>query len=162
MMQITEPVTMLTDYALGAADLVFAISLLSSIQTRNKVTGLLLGMGFLAGAVSGFAGGTFHGFALHFDEAGHRRLWNTVLLSIGATGAFLGSGVHAALVRRDRGQWIVAALVVTVIGLGIQLTGFRTHQDFNHNDIFHVTQIVAMCLFFKGARHLQDRSYSPK
>ena len=161
-MQITEPVTMLTDYALGAADLFFTISILSTINSRNKVTALLLALGFLAGTVSATAGGTFHGFSLHFEEAGLRRLWNIILLSIGATGAFLGSAVHAAQVRRENGKWIIAALVVTVIGLGIQLSGFRAHQDFNHNDIFHVIQLAAMCLFFKGARHLQDRPYSPK
>ena len=161
-MQITEPVTMLTDYALGAADLFFTISILSTINSRNKVTALLLALGFLAGTVSAIAGGTFHGFSLHFEEAGLRRLWNVIMLSIGATGAFLGSAVHAAQVRRESGKWIAAALVVTLIGLGIQLTGFRAHRDFNHNDIFHVIQLAAMCLFFKGVRHLQDRAYSPK
>jgi len=161
-MQITEPVTMLTDYALGAADLFFTISILSTVNSRNKVTAILLALGFLAGTISAIAGGTFHGFSLHFEEAGLRRLWNVILLSIGATGAFLGSAVHAAYVRRENGKWIVAALVVTLIGLGIQLTGFRAHRDFNHNDIFHVIQLVAMCLFFKGSRHLQDRAHSPK
>src|SRR6185295_4683895 len=158
-MQITEPVTMLTDYALGAADLFFTISILSTINSRNKVTAILLALGFLAGTISAIAGGTFHGFSLHFEEAGLRRLWNVILLSIGATGAFLGSAVHAAHVRRENGKWIVAALVVTLIGLGIQMTGFRAHRDFNHNDIFHVIQLAAMCLFFKGARRLQDRAY---
>jgi hypothetical protein len=49
-----------------------------------------------------------------------------------------------------------------VTGLAIQMSGFGLHRDFNHNDIFHVIQIVAMFLFFKGARDLQDRAYSPR
>ena len=161
-MQITEPLTMLTDYALGAADLLFAVSLFSAIHPKNRVTALLLGLGFLAGAVSGFAGGTFHGFALHFQEAGLRRVWNTTLLSIGATAAFLGSGVHAADVRKENGKCIAAALLLTLMGLGIQATGFRSRRFFNHNDIFHVMQTTSMCLFFRGARRLEDRAYSPK
>ena len=161
-MQITEPVTMLTDYALGVADLLFAVSILTAINPRNKVTALLLGLGFVAGAISGFAGGTFHGFALHFEEAGLRRFWNTALLSIGATGAFLGSAIHAAEVRRENGEWIAAAILVTMLGLAIQVTGFRSGQDFNHNDIFHVIQIFAMYLFFRGVRRLRDRAQSPK
>src|SRR3989442_81416 len=108
-MQITEPVTMLTDYTLGFADLLFAISIFTAINPRNKVTALLLGLGFAAGALAGFAGGTFHGFAPHFEQAGLRRFWNITLLSIGASGAFLGSGVHAADVRRENGEWIIAA-----------------------------------------------------
>ena len=161
-MQITEPVTMLTDYALGAADLLFTAAILSRINPRNKVTGLLLALGFLTGAISGFAGGAFHGFSLQFEAAGLRRLWNTVVLSVGATGAFFGSAVHTANVQRQHGKWIVAAVVLTLAGLGVQMTGFRAHQHFNHNDIFHVIQILAMYVFFIGARGLQDRAYSPK
>ena len=161
-MDITEPVTMLTDYALGGVNLFFSISVFSNITSRNKVTGLLLGLGFLAGAIAAFAGGTYHGFALHFEQNQLRRMWNLVMCSIGAMGGFLGSGVHAAAVKRDNGQWIIAGAVVTIIGLAIQVTGFRSHQDFNHNDVFHVIQIIATCVFFKGARRLQDRSYSPK
>ena len=157
-MPISEPVTMLTDYALGAVNLSFALFTLFRITPRNRVTGLLLGLGFLAGATSALVGGTFHGFAAQLGEPGRRLFWNATLLSIGAMAAFLGSGIHAAAVRRPSGPWIISAVFLTVIGLGIQLTGFGFHQDFNHNDIFHVLQIVAMSLFFNGARHLEDRA----
>src|SRR5204863_7346902 len=159
-MHITEPVTMLTDYALAAANLFFTLSILPTLNSRNKVTALLLTLGFLAGAISGGAGGTFHGFSLHFEEAALKRLWNLTLCSIGATGAFFVSAVHAADVRREEANWMISAVVVTLIGLGIQVTGFRSHEYFNHNDIFHVVQIGAMYLFFRGARYLNDRPYS--
>src|SRR6266566_7465148 len=47
-MQITEPVTMLTDYALGVANLFFTVSILATLNSKNKVTALLLALGFLA------------------------------------------------------------------------------------------------------------------
>ena len=78
-MDITEPVTMLTDYALGGVNLFFCISVFSNITSRNKVTGLLLGLGFLAGAIAAVAGGTYHGFALHFEQNQLRRMWNLVM-----------------------------------------------------------------------------------
>jgi hypothetical protein len=161
-MQITEPVTMLTDYVLAAANLFFTLSIVSTIDSKNRVTALLLVLGFLSGAVAAAVGGTYHGFALHFGEPALRRLWNVTLLSIGATGAFLGSAVHAASARRENGKWIAAAVVLTLIGLGVQVSGFRSHQDFNHNDVFHVIQVGAMYLFFRGTRRLQDRAYSPR
>ena len=161
-MQITEPVTMLTDYALGVANLFFTVSILATLNSKNKVTALLLALGFLAGAISGAAGGTYHGFSLHFEEDAMRWLWNITLLSIGAMGAFLGSAIHAADVGRQNGKWIAGAVATTLIGLGVQGTGFRSHQHFNHNDIFHLIQIGAMYLFYKGARYLQDRAYSPR
>jgi hypothetical protein len=161
-MQITEPVTMLTDYALAVENLLFSVSVLSRINSRNRVTALLLGLGFISGTIAAAVGGTYHGFVLHFGEAALRRLWNVTLLSIGAMGAFLGSAIHAATVRRQNGNWIVAAVALTVIGLGVQISGFRSHQHFNHNDIFHIIQIGAMYLFFRATRHLQDRAYSPR
>ena len=161
-MQITEPVTMLTDYALGTANLLFAISIFTRMDSRNRVTGLLLGLGFLFQAISAIVGGTFHGFATHIPDSTLRSLWNVICITAGGAFAFLASGVHSADVRRTNGQWIVAAIVIAVGSLGIQLSGFRRHQNFNHNDIFHVILIGAMCLFYKGASSLKDRAYSPR
>jgi Family of unknown function (DUF6962) len=161
-MQITDPVTMLTDYALGIENLFFSIFIYLRMHSRNRVTGLLLLLGFLAEAVSGFAGGTFHGFATVFESATRQSLWNLTLLAIGATIAFLASAIHAADVYRENGKWIVAGVVIGVAGLGVQATGFRAHQDWNHNDVFHIFQIVAIYLFFKGSVRLKDRSHSPR
>jgi hypothetical protein len=161
-MYISEPITTLTDYALGAANLLFSFSIFAKINQKNKVSGLLLGLGFFAGASSAFAGGTYHGLATHLEERSIRHLWNVTMFSIGAMLAFLCSGVHAADVCREHGRWILAGAAVTVIGLAIQVSGFRSHQNWNHNDVFHVVQIAAMALFFKGVRNLQDRAYSPK
>jgi hypothetical protein len=161
-MQITEPVTMLTDYALGAANLSFAVLTYTNFNSKNRVSGLLLLLGYLGEAISGFAGGTFHGFAMEFQKADLQWFWNITMVSAGATMAFLASAVHAADVRRENGKWIVVGVVTAVLGLAIQVTGFRSKQPVNHNDVFHVILIAAMYFFFRGARRLQDRAYSPR
>jgi hypothetical protein len=33
-----------------------------------------------------------------------------------------------------------------------QASGFALHQRFNHNDLYHVLQIAAMFLFYRGVR----------
>jgi uncharacterized membrane protein len=161
-MQISDPVTMLTDYALGIENVFFSILVYLKMHSQNRVTGVLLLLGFLAEAVSGFSGGTFHGFATVFENATRQSLWNLTLLTIGATIAFLASAIHAADVQRENGKWIVAGVVIGVAGLGVQATGFRAHQGWNHNDFFHIIQICAMYLFFKGSVRLKDRSHSPR
>ena len=118
---------------------------------------IFLLLGFLAQALSGFAGGTFHGFAAYLQRPTLQSIWNLTMISGGATIAFLPSAIHAAKVHREHGTWIVAAVVIAVGGLGIQVTNFRAHQPWNHNDIFHVILMGAMYLFFRGARHLKDR-----
>ena len=68
-------------------------------------------------------------------------------------------GVHAAYIQREDGtvKWILLGGLVTVIGLIVQQTGFRSRSDFNHNDIYHLIQIAGFYLLFKGACTLRDR-----
>jgi hypothetical protein len=158
-MQITEPVTMLTDYALAAASLYFALLLARIMGPRNRVSAWLWCAAFLASAIAALLGGIYHGFALHFDVSTLGLIWNVVVYTLGlSTGCMVG-GIHAAYIRREDGtvKWITAGVLVTIIGLMVQRTGFRSHLDFNHNDIFHLIQIAAFYLFFRGACTLRDR-----
>jgi len=162
-MQITEPVTMLTDYALSAASLYFALLLARILGPRNRVSAWLWCAAFLASAIGALLGGIYHGFALHFDAGTLRSMWSAAVYTIGlSTGCMVG-GIHAAYVQREDGtvKWIAAGVLVTLIGLMVQRTGFRSRMDFNHNDIFHVIQIAAFYLLFRGACTLRDRQTIP-
>lgn len=90
-------------------------------------------------------------------------MWSAAVYTIGlSTGCMVG-GIHAAYVQREDGtvKWIAAGVLVTLIGLMVQRTGFRSRMDFNHNDIFHVIQIAAFYLLFRGACTLRDRQTIP-
>jgi hypothetical protein len=52
--------------------------------------------------------------------------------------------------------WIVAGLAVSVAGALAQALGLAPHPHFNHNDLYHVIQIAAMFLLYRGARGLTD------
>jgi hypothetical protein len=162
-MQITEPVTVITDYALSAASLYFALLLARILGPRNRVSAWLWCAAFLASGIAALLGGIYHGFAPHFDASTLRVLWNVVVYSVGLSSGCMVGGIHAAYIQREDGtvKWIAGGAVVTVIGLIVQLTGFRSHLDFNHNDIFHVIQIAAFYLLFKGACTLRDRQTVP-
>ena len=47
---------------------------------------------------------------------------------------------------------VVAGVVVSFAGAGVQMSGFALHQHFNHNDLYHVIQMFGLWLFWKGAR----------
>jgi len=53
--------------------------------------------------------------------------------------------------------WIVAGIALSVAAALVQASGFKLHQHFNHNDLYHVIQIGAMLLLYRGARQLSDR-----
>ena len=162
-MQITEPVTMLTDYALAAASLYFAYLLARILSPRNRVSAWLWCAGFLASAVAALLGGIYHGLASDFDASTLRSIWNVVVFVMGLSGGCMVGGIHAAYVRREDGtlKWIASGVLVTLIGLTVQQTGFRRHLDFNHNDIYHLIQIAAFYMLFRGACTLRDRQTVP-
>jgi hypothetical protein len=70
------------------------------------------------------------------------------------------SGISFALVAalhlwRFNG-WILSGVFVSVAAALVQASGFALHRHFNHNDLYHVVQIAAMALLYRGARRLTD------
>ncbi|MGB5658271.1 MAG: hypothetical protein WBO54_02225 [Thermoanaerobaculia bacterium] len=59
--------------------------------------------------------------------------------------------------RRDpSAPWVVGGILVSFGASLIQQSGFALHQHFNHNDIFHVIQLLALWLLYRGGRLLND------
>jgi hypothetical protein len=83
--------------------------------------------------------------------------------AIGLSTGLIIVGIHAAYIQREEGtvKWIGWGGVLTIIGLAVQRTGFRSHMDFNHNDFYHVIQIGGFYLLFRGACTLRDRYTVP-
>lgn len=52
--------------------------------------------------------------------------------------------------------WLLAGVAVSVLAALVQASGFDLHRHFNHNDLYHVIQIGAMVLLYRGARLLSD------
>ena len=162
-MQITEPVTLLTDFALSAASLYFAFLLARMLGPRNRVSAWLWCAAFIASSISALLGAIYHGFTPSFDASTLRVLWGVIVYAIGLSSGLMIGGIRAAYVRREEGtvKWIISGGLVTIIGLIVQRTGFRSHRDFNHNDLYHLIQIAGFYLLFRGACTLRDRHTVP-
>jgi len=67
-----------------------------------------------------------------------------------------------ALLHAIRGdppwRWMIAAVAVSVAAAGVQAMRLAPHPHFNHNDLYHLIQIAAMWLFYRGARLIRGRS----
>jgi hypothetical protein len=46
--------------------------------------------------------------------------------------------------------WILGGVLVSLVGGGVQRAGLALHRHFNHNDLYHVVQLVAIWLFYRG------------
>jgi hypothetical protein len=49
-----------------------------------------------------------------------------------------------------RTRWVIASILVSVIGALVQQSGFSLHRHFNHNDLYHVIQLLALWLLYRG------------
>ncbi|RMF61481.1 MAG: hypothetical protein D6743_13465 [Calditrichaeota bacterium] len=53
--------------------------------------------------------------------------------------------------------WLIGGILLSFAAAGIQQSGFSLHPNFNFNDLYHVVQMGAMIVLYRGARQLQDR-----
>jgi hypothetical protein len=190
---MNEPMTVVTDYALGSVAAWLSLLLFRNAQTARR----LWAVAFAALAAAAFLGGTWHGFLQS------NLLWKATTLSAGVAsfGMVAGSSwavfsgplrafvLTAALAKLvvysawmlshdaflyvviDTGiafivvaalhlwKWngpILAGVAVSIAGALVQASGFRLHEHFNHNDLYHVIQIAALVLLYRGAKRLQS------
>jgi hypothetical protein len=53
--------------------------------------------------------------------------------------------------------WLIGGVLVSFLAAAIQVNEIALHRHFNHNDLYHVIQMVGMYLFYRGGRTLTDR-----
>jgi len=214
--QITEPVTMATDYALALASLTAAALLWRARRGRGRLSIRLWAMAFLSTAVATLLGGTYHGFHAALGDTGQVVLWKLTVYCVGFAGLFLLAGaavasgtgpvagwiLSAAVVKftvyavwmkshddfqyvisdyacsmvavlllelhdhwRGRGEhagWVVAGVLVSFAAAAVQALQISLSEHFNHNDLYHVIQLAAVYLLYRGGLLLKDRWTSGK
>lgn len=52
--------------------------------------------------------------------------------------------------RVPAAPWLAAGIVVSAIGAAVQHNGFAPHQHFNHNDLYHVIQMLGLYFLYRG------------
>jgi hypothetical protein len=67
---------------------------------------------------------------------------------------------RAWLRREKSGRWAVAGVLVSFAAAGVQQSGFTLHRHFNHNDLYHVIQMLGIYLLYRGGSLLAERGSS--
>lgn len=107
-------------------------------------------------AVSGIARGLMLAFAaakfcVYFIWMLQRDEFIFVVIDTG-----IAFAVVAALHLWKWNGFLLGGVAISVAAALVQASGFALHQNFNHNDLYHVIQIAAMALLYRGARRLTD------
>jgi hypothetical protein len=153
---ITEPATLITDYVLAIVAVVLAVLVARRRRPVTLSTRLWIAS-YFATAAAAAAGGTFHGFALYFTEPAHSLLWDVTVALIGASSLIvLSAALSGPRGWQDRNTpWLISGALLTAVGVAVQQSGYVFHPRFNHNDVFHSTQTVALYLFYRGTHSIK-------
>jgi hypothetical protein len=164
-MTLSEPSTMLTDYALTLLCGWFALTLY--LRSEGRRLGLWIAA-FGVTAFAALAGGTAHGFRIPLGDA-WAGVWRVTVASIAASSALLiAAGFRSALrpetadgeARRRGRAWLKRAIGVSLLGLAVLVRKLAPHPAFNHNDLYHVIQMGGLYCLYRGAALLHGISES--
>ena len=76
----------------------------------------------------------------------------------GGLAVVLAGAVYAlAAWRAPAAPWLIAGVLVSLIAGLVQARRVSLHRHFNHNDLFHVIQLIALYLVYRGGALLVDR-----
>ncbi len=135
-----------TVYSIGLASF-FMLSGTLFAAVTNPLRKLLLGLVILKFLV-------YAGWMVSHDEFKYvifdyaPAMFGVILLQIYASAKW----------KHKSPPWLIAGVVISFVGAGIQLSGFTIHQHFNHNDLYHTIQIGANYLLYRGASLLSDQN----
>jgi hypothetical protein len=125
--RITEPMTMVTDYVMGALAFVLAMRLVGDATAGRQLSGRLWAAALVMTAVAAFLGGTYHGFIQWMPGASGRALWKATLLATGIGSACL---LAAAVTAATAGALHRALVALVVVKLLVYVWTIATKDQF--------------------------------
>lgn len=69
-------------------------------------------------------------------------------------------GIDQLVHRGPSTKWVLDSIAVSVVAALVQQSGFDLHRHLNHNDLYHLIQLVALWLLYRGGL-LMNRSTAP-
>jgi hypothetical protein len=141
--RITEPMTMMTDYVMGALAFVLAMRIVGDASAGRQLSGRLWAAALVMTAVAAFLGGTYHGFIQWLPGASGRALWKATLLATGIGSACL---LAAAVTAATAGALQRALLAVVAVKLLVYVWTIATKDQFALVIADYGTALLAVAL----------------
>jgi len=141
--RITEPMTMMTDYVMGALAFVLAMRIVGDAAAGRQLSGRLWAAALVMTAVAAFLGGTYHGFIQWMPGAYGRAMWKATLLATGIGSACL---LAAAVTAATAGALQRALVAVVVVKLLVYVWTIATKDQFALVIADYGTALLAVAL----------------
>jgi hypothetical protein len=52
--------------------------------------------------------------------------------------------------------WLIIGVVISFVAAGIQQSGLSLHRHFNHNDLYHVVQMVGLWFLYRSVLNIEQ------
>ena len=153
-MQISEPMTLATDWMLAGAA-AFGARLVRTRTRNGHRAPLLWGLAFLVGAVAALAGGAFHGFAATLPAAVRPMLWTIAMTGCGVAASLLLAGTVLATLDGWWRRGLVVVAAAQLVGCLALASRGPTVSDVVWNGT--LTIVVILALAVAGARQEPQR-----
>ncbi len=127
---ITEPTTLLTDYALGGLTAWLAWRLRQVARVTKQRAVRIWALAFAATAFGGIAGGTYHGFSTTLGPRLSAAVWIVTTIAVGLGACLLLSAALIAAVHSNVRRWLLPLLWVQFAGYVLWML--------RHNDFLYV------------------------
>jgi hypothetical protein len=141
--RVAEPMTMITDYVMGALAFILAMRLLADSAAGRQLSGQLWAAALVMTAAAAFAGGTYHGFIQWMPGSAGRAMWKATLLATGIGSACL---LAAAVVAAVAGPLRTALTGVVLVKLAFYVWSVATKDSFNLVIADYGTALVGVVL----------------
>jgi hypothetical protein len=126
-MDVSEPTTVATDYALGTLSEVLGILLVRNNRTPHQTSISLWALAFIAAGLGSYLGGTYHGFQHALGPHTASLIWKATAIAMGiASFCLLAAAFTSAFPRRVRG-WLIAAAAIKLVIYTAWMAG---HDEF--------------------------------
>ena len=126
---ISEPTTLITDYALGTLSELCGVFLLRQNMSLRQASIRWWALALIGAAIGSYVGGTYHGFQHAMDARVAAVLWKVTTISMGvASFLLLTAAITSAFAGQDR-QWLIAAAVLKLV---IFIGWMLGHDEFRY------------------------------
>lgn len=155
-MLITEPITMLTDYAIAVEVFVFAVLLLRRGHLQKQLAIGLWAIAFGFVGVAAALGGTCHGFIYYLKNSTVNLLWYLMIYSLSFASFFMLAATLSNRVSRRLQIWF---LIGTTIKSCIYLSWSTAHNHFAYAILDYLSAMIVVLLLETRALY---RGENPK
>lgn len=70
-------------------------------------------------------------------------------------------GIAQLVHRQPSTKWVLDSIAVSIVAALVQQSGFDLHRHFNHNDLYHLIQLVALWLLYRGGMLMNPATAPP-